>query len=66
MNLVQASWYPYAAKINVTVAPDEVDIERSQRIDIVIVAGIVVPCGGISITMGMNKCYDRWQTFIVT
>lgn len=66
MNLVRASWYPYAAKIGVTISLDEVDIERFQRIDIVVVTGIVVPCGGISITMRMNKCYDRWQTFVVT
>ena len=66
MNLVRASWCPYAAKIGVTISLDEVDIERSQRIDIVVVTGIVVPCGGVSITMGMNKCYDRWQTLVVT
>lgn len=66
MNLVRTSWCPYAAKIGVTISLDEVDIERSQRIDIVVVTGIVVPCGGVSITMSMNKCYDRWQTSVVT
>ena len=65
MNLVRASWYPYAAKIGVTISLDEVDIECSQRIDIIVVTGIVVPCGRISITMRMDKCYDRWQTFVV-
>lgn len=65
MNFVRASWYPYAAKVGVTISLDEVDIERFQRTDVVIVTGIVVPCGGISIAMGMNECYGRWQTFVV-
>ena len=66
MDFVRAPWCPYAAKIGVAVLLDEIGIERPQRIDVVVVTGVVVPCRGISIAVRMNKCYNRWQTIVVT